>query len=150
MKRNELITELKKNFGISELVCPHTVAAFGEKAWQFLNTELLETLFALRREIFNVATYVNYSGMTQRGLRCNICELVKEKSAKNQIYLSSHCNGAGLDIDFQGFTAEQARERIRQNADKLPHQIRLEKDVNWVHVDVYDDGSGRKISEFYG
>ena len=150
MKRKELITELKKKFVITELVCPHTAATFGEKAWQFLNTELLETLCALRYEIFNVETYVNSGGMTQRGLRCNICDLVKEKTSKNQIYLSAHCNGAGLDMDFKGFTAEVARERIRQNADKLPHPIRLEKDVNWVHVDVYDDGSGKKISEFYG
>jgi len=148
MKRNQIVTEVKKHFGIKELVCQHTAATFGEKSWQFLNTELLETLLVLRREIFNVATYVNYNGMTQRGLRCNICQLVKDKTNKNQIYLSSHCNGAGLDIDFKGFTAEQARERIRKNADKLPYPIRLEKNVNWVHIDLYDDGSGRKIVEF--
>jgi len=148
MKRNAIVAEIKKYFGIKELVCPHTSAKFGEKAWQFLNTELLETLLILRRDIFKVSTYVNYSGMTQRGLRCNICQLVIDKSNKNQIYLSSHCTGSGLDIDFKGFTAEQSRELIRKNADKLPYPIRLEKGVNWVHIDVYNDGSGKKIVEF--
>jgi hypothetical protein len=150
MKRNEIITELKKYFGIKELVCNHTLAAFGEKSWQFLNTELLETLLVLRRDIFKVATNVNYGSMTQRGLRCNLCQLVKEKSSKNQIYLSSHCVGGGLDIDFKGFTAEQSREIIRKNADKLPYPVRLEKDVTWVHIDIYNDVSGKKIVEFNG
>jgi len=148
MKRSEIIDTLKKNFKITELVCQHTYNRFGEKSWQFLNTELLETLLVLRYNIFNVGMLINHNGMYQRGLRCNICDLVKEKTKKNQNYLSAHCTGAGVDIDFRGYTAEQAREHIRKNADKLPCPIRLEKNVNWVHIDVYNDGSGKKIVEF--
>jgi len=148
--RNEIIAELKSKFKISELVCQHTFNKFGETAWQFLNTELLETLLVLRFDIFNVGMTVNKGTSTQRGLRCNICPLVKEKTDKNQIYLSAHCTGSGVDIDFTGYTAERARIHIRDNADKLPYPIRLEKNVTWVHIDVYNDGSGKKIVEFVG
>jgi len=146
--RNEIIAELKTKFKITELVCPHTYAKFKDNSWQFLNTELLETLLVLRFDIFKVGMTVNTSTLTQRGLRCNICELVKEKTKNNQIYLSSHCTGSGVDVDFAGYTAERAREHIRKNADKLPYPIRLEKNVTWVHIDVYNDGSGKKIVEF--
>ena len=146
--RNEIIAQLKTKFNVKELVCPHTYDRFKENSWQFLNTELLETLLVLRFEIFNVGITVNTSTLTQRGLRCNICQLVKEKTMKNINYLSSHCTGSGVDVDFAGYTAEKAREHIRKNADKFPYPIRLEKNVTWVHIDIYNDGSGKKIVEF--
>jgi hypothetical protein len=148
LNRNEIIEKLRPKFQMYELVCDHTLKKFGEQSWQFLNTELLETLMVLRFDIFNVGMTVNYGTSYQRGLRCNICPLVLEKTNKKETYLSSHCTGAGVDINFTGFTAEAAREHIRKNADKLPYPIRLEKDVNWVHIDVYNDGSGKKIVEF--
>jgi len=148
--REEIIAALKPKFKISELVCDHTFKKWGEKSWQFLSTELLETLLVLRFDIFNVGMTVNKTGAQQRGLRCNICPLVKEQTAKNQNYLSAHCTGNGVDVDFSGFTAAQARAKIKENADKLPYPIRLEKDVTWVHIDVYNDGSGKKIVEFAG
>ena len=148
--RAEIIAELKPKFNVSELVCDHTFKRWGEKSWQFLSTELLETLLVLRFDIFNIGMTVNKTGAQQRGLRCNICPLVKEQTNKNQNYLSAHCTGNGVDVDFTGFTAEKAREHIRKNADKLPYPIRLEKDVTWVHIDVYNDCSGKKIVEFAG
>lgn len=152
MKRKDLITELKKYFDIRDLVCSHTYKAFGERAWQFLDDNLLETILIVRRDILKAGMTVNNyrdGGIySQRGLRCNICELVKAKSAKNQIYLSAHCNGAGIDFTVTGMTAEQARQKIRDNADLLPCPIRLEKNVSWVHLDVYDYLNDKKINEF--
>ncbi|MEG0899039.1 MAG: hypothetical protein RSF40_04930 [Oscillospiraceae bacterium] len=46
-------------------------------------------------------------------------------------------------------TAAQMRELIKVNASKLPHPIRIEKDVTWLHVDCdvpYE--SAAKIVEF--
>ena len=148
--REEIIAALKPKFKISELVCPHTFEKFGEKSWQFLNTELLETIMVLRFDIFGVGMSINYGTSTQRGLRCNICQLVKEQTNKNKIYLSAHCTGSGVDVNFAGYTAAQARTKIKENAALLPYPIRLEKDVTWVHIDVYNDGSGKKIVEFAG
>jgi hypothetical protein len=86
---------------------------------------------------------------TQRGLRCNICQLVKEKTLENKIYLTAHANGAGLDFVFganTGMTAEKARQLINKNKHLLPHNVRIEKDVSWLHIDCYD--MGVKVYEF--
>ena len=53
MTRSEIIQEIKANkyFIIQELVCKHTFDRFGEKAWQFLDTELLHTLLVIRKKL---------------------------------------------------------------------------------------------------
>lgn len=148
MTRYQIIIELKNYFKISDLVCNHTYQKFGEKSWQFLQTELLHTLLIVRRDIVKRPMLVNHSGKFQRGLRCNLCKLVKDKTLKNEIYLSSHVNGAGTDSDTDGLTAEQVRALIKKNAHLLPYPIRIEAGVTWLHLDVYDDGTGNKVSEF--
>lgn len=133
MKRNDVIRELHKYFQVSELVCDHTHAKWGERSWQFLDTEYLETLLAIRRDIIQLPMTCNHSGATQRGLRCNMCDLVKEKTKS---YLSSHIFGKAGDFTIKGMTAQQARDRIKANAHLLPYNIRIEDKVNWLHFDV--------------
>jgi len=148
MKRSEIITELNKYFSIKELVCKHCLKAFNERSWQFLQTELLHNLLIIRRDILKVRLTINYGNQTQRGLRCNLCELVQDKTEKGEIYLSAHVNGAGLDLTPEGMTAEQARVKIKANAYLLPYPIRFEKSVTWLHFDVYDYLNGKMINEF--
>lgn len=62
-----------------------------------------------------------------------MCELVKEKK-KN--YLSSHILGKAGDFTCKGLTAQQARDRIKENAHLLPCNIRVEEKVTWLHFDV--------------
>ena len=131
--RDELIRELHKYFQISELVCEHTHSKWGERAWQFLDTDYLRALLVIRRDILQVPMTCNHEGAYQRGLRCNMCELVKEK---NRNYLSSHILGKAGDFTCKGLTAQQARERIKANAQLLPCNIRLEDKVTWLHFDV--------------
>jgi hypothetical protein len=159
MTRIEIIEKLKDHFDIRELVCPHTYKAFGDKSWQFLDTEELHLLLVIRVDILKVAMTINNyhigGTFTQRGIRCNICQLVKTKTSKNQIYMSAHCNGAGFDADADGMTAQQARVKIKENQNLLPYPIRLEATTSgevttWIHFDKYDDGTGRKVVEFAG
>lgn len=151
MTRKEIISELSNYFKVSDLVCSHTFLKFGDKSWQFLQTELLHTILVLRTEIIKVPMFVNFADKRQRGLRCNICQLVKEKTNLNQIYLSAHVNGAAIDFNANRLTAEQCRNLILKNSDLLPYPIRIEKDVTWVHIDVYDDHlSDEKIVQFSG
>lgn len=131
--RSEIIKELHKYFQISELVCEHTHSKWGERAWQFLDTDYLHALLVIRRDILQVPMTCNHDGAYQRGLRCNMCELVKEKSRN---YLSSHVLGKAGDFTCKGLTAQQARERIKANAHLLPCNIRLEDNVSWLHFDV--------------
>lgn len=133
MKRSEIIRELHKYFQISELVCVHTHSKWGERAWQFLDTDYLHALLIIRRDILQVPMICNHDNADERGLRCNMCELVKEK---DENYLSSHILGKAGDFTCKGLTAQQARDRIKANAHLLPCNIRMEDKVNWLHFDV--------------
>lgn len=139
-------------FEISELVCPHVSAQFGDKAWQFFDERLLNVLYAIRKNI-NRPVYINNwaigGNFSQRGLRCNVCQLVKSKTMLEKVYLSAHMQGEAVDFDVKGMTAEEVRNWIERNQIVLPHAIRIESGVNWVHVDVRTDG-GQKITYFKG
>lgn len=160
MERKEVIEELKEYFDIRELVCDHTFKKFGEKSWQFLDTEILHLLLTLRKDILKVPLVINnyHTGgpYTQRGLRCNVCKIPKGKTLNNQIYLSAHCNGAAFDITplFKDVEtnkrAEKARQLILQNERLLPYPCRLEADVTWLHIDCYNTLSENKVVIFKG
>ena len=151
MEKKEIIERLKKYFKIQELVCNHTYNKFGETSWQFLDTKVLHTLLVLREEIFCTQMVINYKGHFQRGLRCNICQLVKDKTNKGNIYLSAHILGKAFDVSMKTITGAQARALIKKYQDKLPYPVRLEKNVNWLHIDVRDThNSTKKVTEVNG
>lgn len=153
MKRNELIQKLKNNFNIKELVCAHCYNKFGESAWQFLSTELLSTLYTLRYTVFNKPITVNnwYNGgsFSQRGLRCNMCQMVKDKKT---VYISAHCLGCAIDFNVEGLTSDKVNQIIKDNIDKFEYPIRLETNTSgWSHVDTYQPyQSEANLIEFKG
>lgn len=148
MTRSEIIEALRPYFNVSELVCSHTYKKWGEKSWQFLDTNLLWCLLIIRRDILKVPMVVNNASHKQRGLRCNMCSVVREKK---DVYLSSHLFGKAIDAIPSGMTAKQARELIKANADLLPCNIRIEKDVTWLHFDVLPQWDiTDKVYEFKG
>lgn len=155
MNRNELIKEVKKYFKIEELVCKHVFTKYKEdQMWMFFSTQVLETLLVLRRDIINrpfvINNWKNGGSYSQRGLRCNCCQLVKEKTALEKVYMSAHCLGHAFDVTVIGLSAEEARKQIEMNKHKLPYPIRIEKDVTWLHFDTYDTGAWDKITYFKG
>lgn len=133
MERNDIIDEVRKFFNVKELVCDHTYARWGEKSWQFLDTDYLHALLVIRRDILQVPMTCNHAGYMQRGLRCNMCEMVK---SKDRNYLSSHILGKAGDFTPRGMTAAQARAIITSHQDMLPCKIRMEDGVTWLHFDV--------------
>ena len=144
--RDKIIRELHNYFQVSELVCEHTFSKWGERSWQFLDTNFLACLLIIRRDILQLPMTCNHSGAKQRGLRCNRCELVKDKSS---VYLSSHILGKAGDFTVQGLTAQEARSRIRNMAHVLPCNIRMEGGVSWLHFDVLPQyGIDVKVYEF--
>lgn len=144
--RDDIIRELHKYFQIRELVCEHTFSKWGERAWQFLDTNYLACLLVIRRDILQLPMVCNHDGANQRGLRCNRCELVRDKGS---VYLSSHVLGKAGDFTVQGITAQEARSRIRNMAHLLPCPIRMEGGVSWLHFDVLPQyGITDKVYEF--
>ncbi len=147
MTRQEILTAIRPYFDAEELVCDHTFRKWGEQSWDFLDTDFLHALLIIRRDIIKKAMWCNGNTKKQRGLRCNRCQMVRDKST---VYLSAHCLGKAGDFTISGMTAEQARQKIKENAHLLPCPVRLEKGVSWLHVDVRPDGSkpGQKVIEF--
>lgn len=146
LDREQIIRELHKYFQIRELVCEHTHSEWGERAWQFLDTNYLACLLVIRRDILQQPMTCNHDEATQRGLRCNLCQIVKDK---DKLYLSSHVLGKAGDFTVKGLTAQEARSRIRNNAHLLPCNIRMEGGVSWLHFDVLPQfGITEKVYEF--
>lgn len=150
MKRDELIKEVKKYFQLKELVCPHCVNTFGDNAWQFISTELLSIIYTLRTQIIKKPMIINSTIiiLTQRGLRCNICQLCKDKTNSNKIYMTAHGLGKAVDFTVNDMSAEEVRQLIKDNIDQFEYPIRLEEDVDWIHIDCYTLDSDKKLITF--
>lgn len=146
MTRDEIIKALHQYFQVSELVCKHTHSAWGERSWQFLDTEYLHNLLVIRRDIMQLPMICNHDDANQRGLRCNKCQIVTDAK---KVYLSSHVLGKAGDFTVQGLTAQEARSRIRNNAHLLPYPLRMEDGVSWLHIDTLPQyGITKKVYEF--
>lgn len=150
--RTNLISQIKEYFDIRELVCPHTYNKFGDKSWQFFDYQFLENLLILRRDVLQVPLICNdwYKGgvYSQRGFRCNICKLTSDATSKGEIYLTSHANGAGIDLVSSKMTAQQMRLKIKEQQHLFTVPIRVEKNVTWLHFDIYDPLTNKKYNEF--
>lgn len=146
MNREQIIRELHRFFQVRELVCSHVFSKWGERSWQFLSTDYLHNLLVIRRDILQMPMVCNHDGAEQRGLRCNMCRMVKEKKAA---YLSSHILGRAGDFSVQGLTAQEARSRIRTMQNLLPYPMRMEGGVSWLHIDTLPQfGITDKVYEF--
>jgi len=126
-------------FKIYELVSEKVYNKYGERAWQFFDPNLLMTLDDLRRHFKSpiiVNTWKNGGGFSQRGLRANLDPIVASKTKRGKLYVSEHILGRAIDFDVKGLTAEEVRQEIIKNSDKFTYIRRMEKDVNWVHIDL--------------
>jgi hypothetical protein len=137
-----------KHFLIEELVCRHVFNRDGETAFRYFRPVLLDFLDWFREEIKRPVYINNWKwggNKTQRGLRCNLCDLVKNKS---RLYMTAHVNGSGVDLNVKDMTPNEIRTWIEININrfftKFPFYIqkcRLEhaKDApTWVHIDFYE------------
>ena len=146
MERAQVISEVRKFFDIDELVCDHVYSKYGQSSWQFLDTMYLWCLLVIRRDIIKRPMYCNGSQKHQRGLRCNLCDLVKTKKVP---YLSAHVMGKAGDFTITGMTAEEARKKIIAYQSLLPCPIRMENAVSWLHFDVrFDWNQTTKVKLF--
>lgn len=147
---NPIIETFRKYFALKEVVDHQTLSRDGDKAWGYFDLRLLEVLIWIR-EGLGIPLVINTKTQQQRGLRTNICEIVKQKTLAGILYISGHLLGKAVDFNAAGnrMTAEQIRQWIRDHIDKCPWPIRLEKDVNWVHVDTCN-ATDQKLIEFKG
>lgn len=147
MTRAQLEGRARKYFTPQELVCSHIYARFGNGSLSYIDARLLEVLLWLRESLgrpVTINTWKSGGSLSQRGYRCNLCDLVKSKTTA---YLSAHTRGQAADFDVKGLTAEDVRRYIDANKASLPHNIRLESGVSWVHLDICNE-TDKKIVYF--
>ena len=126
---------IKDYFGIKELVCPHVYDKFREHAWQFFDPRLLETLLVIREKIglpIVINNWAKGGQHTQRGLRCNLDAIPKEKTRLEKLYMSAHLQGMAVDFNVVGMSIEETHEWLNKNKILLPYPIRLEYRYNEI------------------
>ena len=133
-------------FGIKELVPHHVYAVRGEKAWQLFDYRALKTLEWLRENLGScVVNDWSWGGtFSQSGLRTfefymqDGITMSTEANAKIVKSYSQHKFGRAFDCKFSRYTAEQARQWIKDNwkDSGFDWSITLEEGVSWLHFDV--------------
>ena len=128
-----------KYFIIQELVSPNQFKTLSEEDnWKLFDKKLLETLEWIRIELnkpITINTWYNGGKFKYRGYREKACTEGAPKSA--------HREGKAVDFDVKGMSSEQVRQWIEENQERLPHPIRYEDKVNWVHIDTREVKSDR-------
>lgn len=140
-----------KHFKTQELVGKQAYQLHGERAIRFLDEKLLTCLSIIREQLNRPITVNNWhiGGLfEQRGLRDNTQEIVRAKTMQGKLYLSAHVLGKAVDFDVKGMSAQEVREWIIDNEDLFPCKIRLEKGVDWVHLDVISEQKNPKVYQF--
>ena len=147
MDKEIIEQKFRKYFEPHELVSPLHYTDFDDKDDIYaLFDDKLKAVIVYIRETINKPFVVNNwkkQGQFQyRGYRDRTCSIGAPKSM--------HRQGKALDFDIIGWDAETSRRRIIELCIKgLPYPIRMEKGVNWVHIDVKEvENSTHKINLF--
>lgn len=139
------------NIAVKELVCPHMYEKYGDNAIKFIDPMLISVLDVIRNKILKCPITINNGTWKQRGFRCNLCQLVADKTKAGKLYLSAHNLGKGCDFSCNKYSVIQIHKMIKENADLLPCKIRLESPLDtpsWVHVDLLTEGQKDKVYVF--
>ena len=139
-----------ENISIKEIVCPHVYEKWGDSAIRFIDPDLRKVLDVIRNKILKCPITINSKTLTQRGLRCNCCQLVADKTKAGKVYISAHNLGKGCDFSCK-YSVQEVHDLIKKNAKLLPCKIRLESPLDaptWIHVDIMTEGQKEQVYVF--
>ncbi len=156
MDNEKVYKEIQKYFKIQEFVSKKVYDKYRDDAWMFICPLLLHNLLVIRETLGKPITINNWHNggkFSQRGLRSNLSAIFMSKFKRGRMYLSPHVMGKAVDFDVKGMGAEEVRMWLKANHKILPYKIRLEhkmngKNINWVHLDVFNDLANNKVYEF--
>lgn len=145
------------HFELHELICPHVLNRDGELGWRYFRPVMIDFIDWLRDKLGR-PVYVNNYGWggqkSQRGLRCNMCSLVKNKKT---LYMSAHVLGCGIDFNVKGMTPDEVRGWIAKNIPaffalhpEYTRKCRIERAEDapsWVHIDFFEHDEGRIVQK---
>ena len=148
----EINAKFKQYFDPEELVSKRVYDSFKNKdeIYDRFNIKLKAVVVYLREECFKVPFYCNNWKHYEEQLKTKtVAQLEKELGVDIMEYRgyrepeytlgakkSQHREWNALDLDIKGFTAEQARLIVLRFMKNLPFPIRIERGVNWFHIDT--------------
>ena len=109
---------------------------------KFFDYKLLVTIDVVREIIgypLICNTWFQDGNRKNCGFRTQQCEVGAAQS--------QHKLGKAVDLICHKMSAEEMRQKIEANKDKLPYQIRIERAVNWLHLDTKGSDSKRDINQ---
>ena len=121
-------------FQIHELVHPDINVKYGQRAFGFLDAEMLWTIDNLRLRFGVCHINGRYKGhiYTESGLR----KFDTTTGAK----MSLHKFGRAFDLKFTAYSAEEIRQDMvtNPNLDCYKYITRCEKGTSWLHIDNFN------------
>ena len=141
-----------KYFKVYELVSKEVYNSFSESTiMNRINGDLLKLIDWIREESgvpIIINNWKNGGTFSQRGLRSNMDQIVKDSTKNGKVTLSPHVLFMAVDMNptlSSGKSAEWLWNWIKDNAHNAPCNFRMENktatvnykgEVSWVHVDV--------------
>lgn len=123
---------ISKHFKIQELVPEVIYKKRGDRAWELLNPQLLETIDTIKERFpdgsMSINTWLWNGNRHWSGLRT--------PDSPYYSNTSQHSYGNAIDAVFSKYTAEEVRQDIIDNPDIYPHVKGIETDISWLHIDV--------------
>ncbi len=121
-----------KHFRIEELVPKHIFAAKGDKAWQTIDSRVIETIDLIKDRFPNGTMIINnwfWGGEREwSGLRTSDSPYFS--------WTSQHTFGRAIDSVFSHYNIQDIRQDIIDNPEIYIHVKGIELDVDWLHIDV--------------
>lgn len=139
--------QANKYFEIQELVSSNVYEQYKDDALQFLDPKALEALENVR-EILEVPLICN--NWEEGGSR-EYCGY-REPGCGVGVPTGFHYKGKAFDLISSKMTAQEMREKLEEEKDKLKYPIRVEKwdnkgEISWLHIDI-GNTKGKKLYFF--
>lgn len=139
-------TKKCKWFKLYELLPPEIYdESIEDELWCLIDDNLKETIDYIREHIVKAPLVCNtwHSGGDR------VASGYRDKNSPVGAKYSQHKEGRAADLICSKYTAEQMRQMILSSQYDLPHYIRMEDGVNWLHVDTKPrDYKGDKVYLF--
>lgn len=109
----------------------------------YFDPKLLVTIDIVRGKIVKAQlicnTWFHDGNRVASGYRSKTCSV--------GVAQSQHKLGKAVDLICYKYSAEQMRQMIFENQHLLPYPIRVEADVNWLHIDTKEHSRGPHSNE---
>lgn len=126
---------VSKYYKIHEFVPKKMYKRYGQKAWRYIPSALIELADALKEQFPKGSISINnymWGGDRQwSGIRT--------PESQWYSYGSQHSYGNAIDMKFSDYNADEVRKWILDNIERFQMIKGIEIGVSWVHVDIRNE-----------